>query len=506
MRGVERKSGSSGPGAAGRVIGLLGLLFLAGLGVGAVVSSLRGDGGDAADRSSTGTHFATAGSTEAAERFRQQTVVPPQSAPPADVSGLRLTPTVIAAREVGPSVVSIRTQRPGRASVVDQYLGRRGRSQAGLGSGFVVDEQGHILTNHHVVRGATTIEVVDESGRKHAAELVGSDEITDLAVLRIGAGVVPAAPLGDSKDLFVGEPAIAIGNPSGYQLANTEPTVTTGVVSGIGRDIVSEGQEVLYADMIQTDAAINPGNSGGPLVNAEGRVIGVNSSIFSLSGGSEGLGFAIPINRALRIAAEIIEVGRVRQPWVGLDVVTTPTEEFVRVPLITQVYPGTPGERAGLQRGDEIVRVNDQRISHDLDWDAALVDVGVNQVAEVEYRRDGRLHTTRLELEEIPSAQAERVEVLSGLQLITVTSQIQQEQGLAIQFGAMIVDIDDRVARITNLRVGDVIFGINGNQVNTAESAGELFGYYGTAGETQGWVRVNFVRGRQRGNTDFRVG
>jgi len=363
-----------------------------------------------------------------------------------------------------------------------------------------------VLTNHHVVRGATRIEVVDQNGRRLPAELVGSDEISDLAVVRIDPGAVPVAPLGNSSDLFVGEPAIAIGNPSGYQLANTEPTVTTGVVSGVGRDIVSEGQKVLYADMIQTDAAINPGNSGGPLVNADGLVIGVNSSIFSLSGGSEGLGFAIPINRALRIAAELIEVGRVRRPWVGLDVVTAPSEEFLRVPLVAQVYEGTPGARAGLQRGDVLIRLNDRLISHDLDWDVALVDVGVNQVAEVEYRRGDETFITQISLEEIPSAQAQRVEVLSGLQLISVTPQIQQEQTLAIQFGAMIVNIDPAVARTTRLRQGDVIFGINGTQVDTAEEAGELFGYYGTSGETDGWVRVHFVRGNQSGSFDFRVG
>jgi serine protease Do len=492
--------------AVPRILAVVALLLLAGFGVGSLVSTFGGASNDSDGDAGLDGRLISVPAVEAAERFRQETTPTRVEPRQEDVSALRRTPTVIAAREVGPSVVSIRTQRPGRATRLDRMMGRDGRVQAGLGSGFVVDMQGHVLTNHHVVRGASRIEVVDQDGRRYPAELVGSDETTDLAVVRIESEALPVAPLGDSEDLFVGEPAIAIGNPSGYQLANTEATVTTGVVSGIGRDILSDQQEVLYADMIQTDAAINPGNSGGPLVNAEGRVIGVNSSIFSVSGGSEGLGFAIPINRALHVAAELIQVGRVRRPWVGLDVVTAPSDNFVRIPVVSQVYPDTPGARAGLQPGDIIRRIDDREIQHSLDWAVALVDVGVNSTTEVEFQRGTQVLTTQLDLEEIPSARAARVEVLSGLQLISVTPQIQQEQTLAIEFGAMIVSIDPQVGQITGLREGDVIYGINGKQVSSAEDAGEFFGYYGTSGETDGWVRVHLVRGSQRGFYDFRVG
>jgi len=498
--------------AAARILGIIGLLFLAGLGVGTIVATLSSDsdaapavsGSDA--RASDGAGgLVSAGSTA---RFDVQSGPRPDQETP--VSGGRLTPTVIAARDVGPSVVTIRVVRTetGPVTAYDQFLGRsRTRQTGGLGSGFVIDAEGHVLTNNHVVRDADQMEVVDEHGRRYAAELVGSDEITDLAVVRIEPGTVPVAPLGTSSDLVVGEPAIAIGNPSGYQLANTEPTVTSGVISGVGRDIQgSSSQEVLYADMIQTDAAINPGNSGGPLVNADGRVIGVNSSIFSISGGSEGLGFAIPIDRALRIAAEIIDVGRVRRPWVGLTVVSEESGAYERVPLIEQVAPDSPGARAGFRAGDVIERVNDREIHHNLDWDVALVDVGVNHTVSVAFRRDGREMTTDLALEEVPSARADRSEVLSGLQMVTVTPQIQQERGLAIGFGALIVDIADGVAGTTGLRRGDVIYGINGNEVHSVEDASQLFTYYARQARGYGAVRVYAVRENRRYSFDFRVG
>ena len=170
------------------------------------------------------------------------------------------------------------------------------------------------------------------------------------------------------------------------------------------------------------------------------------------------------------------------------------------------MYADTPGERAGLRAGDVIIRLNGRDIRSHLDWDVALVDVGVNPVAEVESRRDGALFSTRLELEEIPSARAERAEVLTGLQLISVTEQIQQERGLFIEFGALIVDINETVARQTRLRQGDVIYGINGNEVRSVEEAAELFTYYAREARRNGVVRVYVVRGNRRGAFDFRVG
>ena len=218
---------------------------------------------------------------------------------------------------------------------------------------------GLVLTNEHVVRGATEIVVTLPDGRDFAAEVVGTDEVNDLALLRLDTGGAPlaVAPLGSSGDLLIGEWVVAIGNPFGYLLSNTEPTVTAGVVSGIGRNIIptSDDTRGYYLGMIQTDASINPGNSGGPLVNAEGEVIGVNSSIFTRSGGSEGLGFAIPIDRARGVVLDLIDDGAVRRPWTGLDLEPANPNRFgrSRVVRISNVASGLARGPGGARGGPD---------------------------------------------------------------------------------------------------------------------------------------------------------
>jgi S1-C subfamily serine protease len=281
-----------------------------------------------------------------------------QSAQDTTREGSRVTPTVQAVRRVLPSVVSVsvfRRERRGARNLLELFGPSRDRVVSGLGSGFAIDNQGTILTNDHVVQSADSVIVVDADGRTFQAAVIGRDELTDLAVLRIPPGRIPAAPLGRSSDLMVGEPAIAIGNPYGSFLANSEATVTRGVISGVDRDIRATGQrDVLYADMVQTDASINPGNSGGPLVNIQGEVIGVNSSIFSSSGGSQGLAFAIPIDRAVRVARELRDFGRIRRPWVGADIATISSDTFVAVASVRRVAPASPASRAGLEESDVI--------------------------------------------------------------------------------------------------------------------------------------------------------
>lgn len=429
-------------------------------------------------------------------------------------SSPRRTPIVAAAQRVAPSVVSItvlRTvRRSPRRSFIEEFFRsvprRQQRQVKGLGSGFAIDDGGFVLTNEHVISGADSIVVTDGQGRRLRAELVGADALTDIAVLKVEAGRIPPAPLGTSTDLMVGEPAIAIGNPLGYFLANAEATVTAGVISGVSRDIRDEDNNgSLFADMIQTDAAINPGNSGGPLVNAEGQVIGVNSSILSRSGGSEGLGFAIPIDRALRIADELRDFGRIRRPWIGVDpdIVASDTSLFSST-RIRRVAPGSPADAAGLKAGDVLVEINGRRIDGLLDLDVGLLDAGVGSQVRIRYTRAGREAEVQLPVVELPSEQALRIEVLTGLELVTVNPQIAIERRLPteIDSGALIVMISDENRRFSGLRRDDVIVAINRQRVRTAEDADDLFRSFGGGGRI--WATV--VRdGRMINTSSFYV-
>ncbi len=237
-----------------------------------------------------------------------------------EVDAQRHTAITEAVARVAPAVVTVQTEILDKSTnPFDIFAGRGERVVPGIGSGIIVRKDGVIVTNAHVVQDAQSIAVALRDGTTYPAQLVGKDEINDLAVLRIDATDLPVAPLGNSDDLIIGEWAIAIGNPYGFMLGNSEPSVTAGVISGTGRNLIARSEgAAIYVDMIQTDAAINPGNSGGPLVNALGEVIGVNSSIFTPSGGSIGLGFAIPINRVKRVTEDLLAHGVVRRPWVGL--------------------------------------------------------------------------------------------------------------------------------------------------------------------------------------------
>ncbi len=244
------------------------------------------------------------------------------------------------------------------------------RPREGTGSGFVWDEQGHIVTNFHVVRGAQEIEVALADGTRLPARVVGVDPPNDLAVLQwqVPPGQpqphVPPLPLGDSLRLRVGQRVVAIGNPFGL-----DRTMTAGIISALGRVIRSEDGSFI-GEVIQTDAAINPGNSGGPLLDLEGRVIGVNTAIFSPSGANAGIGFAIPAHTVARVVPELIAQGYYRHPWLGVEGYTyelrPPVARALRrlgyaVPeqglLVVAVYPGSPADRAGIQGGRRTVQL-----------------------------------------------------------------------------------------------------------------------------------------------------
>lgn len=272
---------------------------------------------------------------------------------------------VEAIRRVGPAVVKVSTELAGPAD--ELFTPPLGFKLQGQGSGIVIDDKGHILTNQHVVQDAKSITVQFPDGKTFPARLLGADPWADLAVLKVDAEGLPHAPLGDSDRVVVGQSVIAIGNPVGFDYS-----VTAGIISALGRDVeVDPAQHLFLEDMIQTDAAINPGNSGGPLVDLNGRVIGMTTAVVRTLEGvvAEGLGFAVPINQALELAQQIIERGKtLRLGVLGgtltpelRDLIAQETGQEIEVSrgaYITQVMPGSPAEKAGLQPGDVVVAVD----------------------------------------------------------------------------------------------------------------------------------------------------
>ena len=416
-------------------------------------------------------------------------VDPPRGA---TVAASRRTAITDAVSRVAPAVVTVQTEVVQRvqADPFEAFFGGGGsspRSSAGLGTGFIIRQDGIIVTNAHVVAGATTITVMLRDGTTYPAKQIGTDETNDLAVLQVNAKHLPVAPLGDSDNLLVGEWAIAIGNPYGFMLGNSEPSVTAGVISGVGRNLVARGEGTsAYFDMIQTDASINPGNSGGPLVSADGEVVGVNSSIYSTSGGSIGLGFAIPINRARRVAEDLISHGRVRRPWIGvrLDQPRTenPRDYIAKGARVAAVTPGSPAERAGIRAGDVLVRAKTRAIRNRFDWDAALLDLRVgDQVPLVVHRTLGDVPVT-VQIADLPEVSAQKVQVLRELELVTLTPAIRAERGIRSEKGALVYRASDRITQELQIQAGDVIVAVNRSIIASAEDASRALDYYAGRG------------------------
>jgi serine protease Do len=335
----------------------------------------------------------------------------------------RRTAIVTAAERTSPAVVSVsvvatRVVRadPFQGMFRDEFFERffppteyRQRIP-GLGSGVIVDASGLVLTNEHVTRNADEIKVTLTDGRQFAARLLGATDLYDLAVLKIEGRNLPVAPLGDSDRLMVGEWAIAIGNPFGYLLNDSQPTVTAGVISATHRDIKSDASETgVYKNMIQTDAAINPGNSGGPLVNADGEVIGVNAFIFTQGGGSIGLGFAIPINLARRVLQEIRVYGRVRQAYPGMNLQPLTAELARRLGfadaeglVVTRIDPRGPAAKAGVKVGDRVRRVRGVVVRTMDDAQRGIYGASVGDKLPLTVERGGRTLELTLVLVESP--------------------------------------------------------------------------------------------------------
>lgn len=346
-----------------------------------------------------------------------------------NVAASRRNAIVTAIEKVAASVVTINVVGYERVQTADPFFDNfmglfdfapgmtrtKKKAVEGIGTGFVFDQQGHILTNYHVLQNADHFSSVTlADGRNLDVEVVGTDERTDIAVLKAKTDTpLPYAVLGNSDDLYIGEWVIAIGNPFGSMITDPQPSVSVGVVSANHRRVKREvgGGDRLYQDMIQTDAAINPGNSGGPLVNAEGVVVGINTMLFSQSGGYQGIGFAIPSNRARKVAQEIIQFGRRRNPWFGFH--GKSVEEMNAYSLrelqiqsrsgvvVTEILKISPAYIAGLQLGDVIEEVNGYPVQYPQDIDFINWDLFCGDSVRLSIDRQGIKKEVRFSVSEI---------------------------------------------------------------------------------------------------------
>ena len=326
---------------------------------------------------------------------------------------------VTVAEQVGPTVVTINTLTTVTGNYFNpfqdffNFYGFPGgtpfkeykQKVPGMGSGFIISEDGYILTAEHVIHQADEISVVLADGTEYPAKLVGADFATDVALLKIEATNLPVAQLGNSDEVKVGQWAIAIGHPFGEAVGGTEPTVTVGVISAKDRTMSRNDESGfrVYSGLLQTDASINPGNSGGPLVNSLGQVIGINTAIITTSGGSLGIGFAVPINIAREVAIQLIQYGTVVKAWLGVYVqnMTPQLAEAMGVEnskgvLISDLSPDGPAAKAGLERGDIIKEMNGTSIESVSDYDKVMQELKPDDKIAIVIDRGGRELTGKI--------------------------------------------------------------------------------------------------------------
>ncbi len=316
-----------------------------------------------------------------------------------------------AARRAAPAVVSITATKLTRNPHADDprfrfFFGDRGpapQQQLGLGSGVLVSPEGYLLTNHHVVSDAVDIEVQLADGRNTRATLVGSDAETDIAVLRIDLGSLPVVELADGRSLQVGDAVLAIGNPF-----NIGQTVTAGIVSALDR---TQRGSSPFQSFIQTDAAINPGNSGGALVDAHGSLVGINTAIFSRSGGNMGIGFAVPVQTAREVMEQLVRGGKVKRGFIGVDIRDLNAElaESLALPvkagvLITGVLNDGPAAKGGVRPGDVVLRVGDKAVVNSAELLAAVAALAPDSEAQLALQRGAEALVVRVKIGERPTA------------------------------------------------------------------------------------------------------
>ncbi len=393
------------------------------------------------------------------------------------------------AERATPSVVNVASRRvaKNRGPQMDPFFRHffgpggpepREREQRGLGSGVIYSSDGLVLTNNHVIEGADEITVTTADGTDYDAEVAGTDEKSDVALLRLKGNpknLVPIA-LGDSSQLRVGDVVLAIGNPFGFS-----QTVTMGIVSAKGR---SETGIVDYADFIQTDAAINPGNSGGALVNMQGELVGINTAIISRTGGYQGIGFAIPSNMARQISQHLVEHGKVVRGWLGIGIqdVDPDLAAALNLPnadgvLVSDVEPGSPADKGGVLRGDVVLSVGGTKTNSSAQLRNVIAEAGANKKVELSILRAGKPITLSLVLGELKSEKPEssnspsaspRPEMLDGLSIDVLTPRVREQVNLpaSVKQGVVVSGIaPGSLAAESGLAPGDVIVQINNKDV-----------------------------------------
>jgi len=384
---------------------------------------------------------------------------------PASVSASRRTPIVVVAHSVLPAVVNIQTESTIRRREVDPFFdpfgffggGDRTYTAQSLGSGFVWSSDGIIVTNNHVVEGASRITVNFSDGSQVPAKLIGVDPDSDVAVLRVDASHLSAAPIGTSSDLMIGETVVAVGNPFGLS-----GTVTTGVVSALGRSVPSKEAGRTFTDFIQTDASINPGNSGGPLLNIEGKVVGINTAIYA---NAQGIGFAIPVDRARKVIQDLLRYGQVHSAWIGAVTATITPEEAKRTgvratrgAVVARVFSGSPAQSAGLRTGDVITAVSGRPVDSREAFATYTATAPTGQPIDLTVVRGSTSQKVTVRPVDPPRD--------LGLQMLWEVAglHVTESRGVVISEVAG----DSRGQRI-GLAPGDAIVGVNGNPITSTD-------------------------------------
>jgi serine protease Do len=401
------------------------------------------------------------------------------------------------AEQVGPAVVNIRVEKTSRdPGGLRQFEGHpfgmnpfgderfkdffgkqmppQERRQGGVGTGFIIDKSGSIITNNHVVENADKVKVKLKDQREFEAKIIGRDPHTDLALIKIDAkGDLPVASLGRSEDLMVGEWVLAVGSPFGL-----EQTVTAGIVSAKGR-VIGSGP---YDDFIQTDTSINPGNSGGPLLNLNGEVVGINTAIIAHG---QGIGFAIPIDLATKIIAQLKENGEVTRGWLGVNIQDLKGDlaEYYDAKnsegvLVTDVVPGNPADKAGIKPKDIITAINGEKVKTSRELTAKAATLPVGETTEITVLRDGKEKTFELKVAKRPLTVADagkpqvEKEGEYGLQVTDLTPEMAQRLNVNRETGVVVVGVrPDGKAHKAGVQQGDLILEVNRQSVS---STGEL--------------------------------